>query len=382
MHHRCRHRPRHRGQMCAVSLGSTDQPEASDWSSPGRREFVRCGQPPPSASMPTPSGYGRYGEAPTAARCRCAGVRCDGIRPRRMRMAALSVIGAPTIAGAFGPGQERAPSAFRAHGLLDALRARGLDAVDRGDGRRAEWRTDERSPEARNVSTVAAVASELADTVAAAFADGHDILVLGGDCTIELGTVAGAIRDGARVGLAYVDLDADLNVPGTGEGALDWMGVAHLLDVAGAHETLTSLAGRRPMLDVEAVRLFAVENFTTFERSVIDRLGLHVEPLADVVDDPDAVAERTRAWAASYDRILVHADIDVLDYTKFPIAHEIRDSPGLELPQLARLLRDLHGLPNWSALTLSEVNPDHAPDERDSFGRLIEMLGDVLGGSD
>jgi arginase len=257
-----------------------------------------------------------------------------------------------------------------------------VDAVDRGDGRRAEWRTDERSPEARNVNTVAAVASELADTVAAAFADGHDILVLGGDCTIELGTVAGAIRDGARVGLAYVDLDSDLNVPGTGEGALDWMGVAHLLDIAGAHETLTSLAGRRPMLDVEAVRLFAVENFTTFERSVIDRLGLHVEPLADVVDDPDAVAERTRAWAASYDRILVHVDIDVLDYTKFPIAHEIRDSPGLELPQLARLLRDLHGLPNWSALTLSEVNPDHAPDERDSFGRLIEMLGDVLGGSD
>jgi len=160
------------------------------------------------------------------------------------------------------------------------------------------------------------------------------------------------------------------------------MGVAHLLDVAGADETLTSLAGRRPMLDVEAVRLFAVENITTFERSVIDRLGLHVEPLADVVNDPDAVADRTRAWAASYDRILVHVDIDVLDYTKFPIAHEIRDSPGLELPQLARLLRDLHELPNWSTLTLTEVNPHHAPDERDSFGRLIEMLGDVLGCSD
>jgi hypothetical protein len=78
------------------------------------------------------------------------------------------------------------------------------------------------------------------------------------------------------------------------------MGVAHLLDVAGAHETLTALAGRRPMLDAEAVRLFAVENITTFERSVIDRLGL---------------------------------------------------------------------------------NPDHAPDERDSFGRLIETRGDVLGGS-
>ena len=52
------------------------------------------------------------------------------------------------------------------------------------------------------------------------------------------------------------------------------------------------------------------------------------------------------------------------------------------MPQLTRLLRDLHGLPNWSAMTLSEVNPDHAADERDSFGRLIDMLGDVLGVSD
>ncbi len=297
-------------------------------------------------------------------------------------MSALSVIGAPSSAGAFGPGQERAPSAFRAHGLIDALRARGLDVVDRGDGPRAEWRTDEANPQARNVGTVAAVASELAETVANAFADGHGILVLGGDCTVELGTVAGAIRDGARVGLAYVDLDSDLNIPGTGEGALDWMGVAHLLDVAGAHKTLTTLGGRRPMLDVEAVRLFAVENITAFERSVIDRLGLHVEPLAAVVDDIDAVAERTHAWAASYDRILVHVDIDVLDYTKFPIAHEIRDTPGLELPQLARLLRDLRGLSNWSALTLCEVNPDHAPDEQSSFAQLIELLGDVLSGSD
>lgn len=297
-------------------------------------------------------------------------------------MAPLSVIGAPTSAGAFGPGQERAPAVFRAHGLLDALRSRGLDVVDRGDGRLAEFAPDERNPDARNVGTVAAVAGELADTVAAAFADGHDVLVLGGDCTIELGTVAGAIRDGARVGVAYVDLDSDLNIPGTGEGALDWMGVAHLLDVDGADETLTSLAGRRPMLDADAVRLLAAENITAFERSVVDRLGIHVEPLAAVVGEPDAVAERTRAWAATYDRILVHVDIDVLDYPKFPIAHEVRDSPGLELPQLDRLLRDLRGLPNWSAMTLSEVNPDHAPDERESFGRLIELLGDVLGGSE
>jgi arginase len=296
-------------------------------------------------------------------------------------MTTLSVIGAPSSAGAYGPGQELTPTVLRRHGLIETLGSIGLDVLDRGDGRLAEFGPDDDHPRARNPETVAAVARELADGVAAAFADDHRLLVLGGDCTIELGVVAGAIRDGARVGLAYVDLDADLNTPETGDGAIDWMGVAHVLDVPGAIDELAGLGPRRPLLDPDAVRLFAAENVTAAERAAVDRLGLHIEPLAAVVGDLDAVAERTRAWAATYDRVLVHVDIDVLDYTKFPIAHEVRTSPGLELDQLTDLLRTLCDLDNWSALTLTEVNPHHAPDEAESFGRLIAMLSDALGGS-
>jgi len=296
-------------------------------------------------------------------------------------MTTLSVIGAPTSAGAYGPGQELTPAVLRRHGLIEALRGIGFDVVDRGDGRLAEFGPDDDNPTARNPGKVAAVAGELADSVAAALADDHRLLVLGGDCTIELGVVSGAIRDGARVGLAYVDLDADLNTPESGDGAIDWMGVAHLLDVPGAIDQLAGLGPRRPLLDAEAVRMFAVENVTPAERANVDRLELHIEPLAAVVGDLDAVAERTRAWAATYDRLLVHVDIDVLDYTKFPIAHEVRTSPGLELAQLADLLRVLCGLSNWSSLTLTEINPHHAPDEAESFGRLIAMLSDALSGS-
>ena len=71
--------------------------------------------------------------------------------------------------------------------------------------------------------------------------------------------------------------------------------------------------------------------------------------------------------------------MDVLDYTRFPIGEEVRDIPGLELPQLTRLLRDLCGLDNWRALTVTQIDPDHAPDEADSFRQLIAMLVDALG---
>jgi arginase len=292
----------------------------------------------------------------------------------------LSIIGAPTSAGAYGPGPGRTPGVFREHGLVTALRDSGRDVVDRGDGRTAPYEPDDDNPTARNADTVVAVATELADSVAVAFGDDHDVLVLGGDCTVELGTVAGSIVDDASVGLAYVDLDTDLNTPETGDGVLGWMGVAHLLDVPGALDGLAGLGRRRPLLDPAAVRVFAAENITPAERAVVDRLGLHVEPLAEVVDDPAAVLERTRAWAASYDRLLVHVDIDVLDYTKFPIAEEVRDTPGLELPQLTRLVRNLCGLDNWRALTVTQIDPDHAPDQADTFQQLIAMLVAALSG--
>jgi len=157
------------------------------------------------------------------------------------------------------------------------------------------------------------------------------------------------------------------------------MGLAHILAIPGSHAGLSSLAdGPSPMLDPSAVRLFAAANITASEQAAIDRLGLHVEPLPAVVDDPGAVAARAREWATAYDRVLVHVDVDVLDYDKFPIAENTGRRGGLELASLTQLLAGLCGLPNRRALTLTEVNPKHAPDERHSFRQLIAMLADVL----
>jgi len=286
------------------------------------------------------------------------------------------VIGAPSSAGAYGPGQELAPAVFRKHGLIDALRASGREVVDRADGALTRWRQDETNP--ANAELVEAVAREVADSVAAAFSTGHDVLVLGGDCTVELGTVAGAVRDNARTCLAYVDLDADLNTPQTGDGILDWMGVAHILGVPGSHGPLSAVAGRHPMLEPSAVRLFATHNITPPEQAVIERLGVHVEPLGAVLDDPASVRARTAEWAAAFDRLLVHVDFDVLDYDTFPIAENTDRRGGLDVESLARLLVDLCALPNQRALTLTEINPAHAPNQQDSFRRLIELLAEVL----
>src|ERR687894_504864 len=91
---------------------------------------------------------------------------------------------------------------------------------------------------------------ETAGRVRKADAAGHLALVIGGDCTVELGTVAGLLapeESAKRLGLVYFDLHPDLNVPGSvKEGALDWMGVAHMLGEEGGCRNSVASAAALP----------------------------------------------------------------------------------------------------------------------------------------
>ena len=66
----------------------------------------------------------------------------------------------------------------------------------------------------------------LADAVERAAAPDAVLVVLGGDCTITLGVLAGMQRVEPDTGLVYFDGDADLGRPGEGSGILDAMGIA------------------------------------------------------------------------------------------------------------------------------------------------------------
>ena len=124
----------------------------------------------------------------------------------------LEIVGAPSSAGAYAPGQERAPHAWRDAGLITLLEDRGIAVADRGDVPGFRWRIDPEHMRAMNADAAANVARAVADEVAAGLADGSALLVLGGDCTVELGTLPVLPRD-ARRGLVYIDYDTDMNTP-------------------------------------------------------------------------------------------------------------------------------------------------------------------------
>lgn len=290
----------------------------------------------------------------------------------------LSLIGAPSSAGAYAPGQEKAPAAFRRNGLVAALEAAGVALTDRGDGPLFRWQSDPTRPEAMNLPDVHRAALHVAESVAASFAAGEAALVIGGDCTVELGTVSGALRDGASVGLIYIDLDVDLNAPAESDGALDWTGVAHLLDLPGTAPELSGLGPTRPMLKPCQLLYFAADNIEPNEAAVIEQRGIAVIGLGEVKADARRAAQRAVQWANGFDRLLIHLDADVMAFTAFPIAENTRRRRGLTLEELSEALENLVAAPNLSALTLAEFNHDHAPDEAETFAALISVLASAL----
>lgn len=271
------------------------------------------------------------------------------------------MIGVPTSAGAFAPGQERAPRALREAGLLDALRVADVAVQDYGDREIWRWRPDRQNRRAQNAAEVVEIVQDTARRVRDAIARDELTLVIGGDCTVGIGTVAGHVATGERVGLVYFDSHADLNVPeSVHEGALDWMGLAHMLGEPGA---VSGAGPRTPLLEVEQVLLFGwgPEQATPFEREVIERRAIEVVAVDEVAADPERAATRARqSIERRCDRVLVHFDVDVIDFTDVPLSENWGRNEGLSYEQTMRALTALLASLCLAGVTITELNPDHA----------------------
>lgn len=293
----------------------------------------------------------------------------------------LAIVGAPSSAGAYGPGQEKAPNALRDIGLISFLEEEGVTVKDKKNVSGYRWKVDKENKRAMNVDQVHSVAKEVAGKVYESLEENNKVLVLGGDCTIELGVVAGYLESSENIGLLYIDLDTDLNTPiSVEDGALDWMGLAHLLGIAGTNGKLTSIGKKAPMLRADQIYLFANGNMTDFERGVINSYELRETGWQEVASDPVKAAKKVgETWAPQFDRILIHLDLDVLDYVDMQLAENYRRNIGLTFDQLMLALDEFLQLPNWSALTVTEINPEHGEADGSTLKVFAKRLAKSIG---
>jgi arginase len=183
-----------------------------------------------------------------------------------------------------------------------------------------------------------------------------------------------AATEGA--GLVYFDMHPDLNTPATvPDGTFDWMGVAHMLGLDGAHPGVASVARLAPG---DLVLLAAdAEQMTEAERGRIAGNGLRTISMAETVADPRAAAAQALA-ALPHDRLLVHFDVDVVDFVDLPLSENTGRNIGLPFAAARAVLATLLADPRVAALTVTEHNPLHGAPDGSTTLALAEALAAVV----
>ena len=212
--------------------------------------------------------------------------------------------------------------------------------------------------------------------------DDRTVLVLGGDCTVGIGTIAGVRATHDDVAVAYFDLHSDLNTPESAtDGALDWMALGHMLGIDGAEPMLVAATEKVPLLEPRQIVLFAqnLPHATRFERGEIERLGLARIALEDVRGDPEGAAHQAlELVAARSDRYAIHLDLDVVDFTDAPLSEHPSRNTGLKLEEMLIALKILTSGPELVAITLTELNPHNAASDDGLLQRFAVSFADAL----
>lgn len=227
----------------------------------------------------------------------------------------VSIIGAPLDLGQGRRGVDMGPSAIRYAGLAERLVAYGRVVVDRGNVTVPQPESlvlgDER---ARFLPEILDACARLAGLVAETIHEGGFPLVLGGDHSIGLGTLAGlAEAAGGPGGVIWIDAHGDLNTPTTSPtGNVHGMPLAAALGIAGdgfAHQGL-----RLPAVTPGRVALVGTRSLDSAEQAVVRELGIRVFTTSDI--DRLGIERVMRAalgQVAGPGFVHVSLDLDALD---------------------------------------------------------------------
>jgi arginase len=285
----------------------------------------------------------------------------------------IAILGAPMDLGAGRRGVDMGPSAIRCAGLGAQLRELGFDVTDLGNIEISEPETlAPGDPHLKYLTEITTAATMLADRVATI--DPATIpIVLGGDHSISLGSIAGTAQAHGRMGVLWVDAHGDFNTATSSpSGNIHGMVLAACAGVGDPR--LTGIAGFCPKVLPENIVLLGTRSLDIGERELLHKYGVHVFTMHDIDRRGlSAVAEEAIARATEGGLPLhVSFDIDVVDP---------RDAPGVGTPVPGGMTyRDAHLVMELIAetgalrsLDMVEVNPilDHANQTGELAANLI-----------
>lgn len=298
-----------------------------------------------------------------------------GTQPQRV----VRVLGVPMDLGQQRRGVDMGPSAVRYAGLQDRLTALGFDVRDSGNVDVPvveEIIGHDSDGQARHLDEVVRVCQSIYDRVTADVRADEFAIVLGGDHSIAVGSIAGIARSGT-VGVIWVDAHADYNTPRTSpSGNVHGMPMAALLG-----------EGPRPLIDVgypgpklqpAQVAMIGIRNLDAEERQRLAKSGISVFTMTDIDEQGVGTVTRQALSRLSHlDRIHVSLDMDSLDPDYAPgVGTPVPG--GLTYREAHLLMEILAASHKIHSMDIVEINP--ILDEHNRTAELaVQLASSLLG---
>ena len=199
-------------------------------------------------------------------------------------MKKVRIIGVPLDLGQSRRGVDMGPSALRIARLAERMQSLGFDIEDRGNvvvGQREHLGVAGTDA----YTAIADVCRALAVSTAEAVRDGVSPLILGGDHSLAMGSVAGVAtalaERGERLGVIWLDAHGDINTPESSEsGNIHGMPLAHLL--GHGDPRLSQIATPYPAVREENLVLVGLRDLDPAERIMIGKLGIAAYTMRDI----------------------------------------------------------------------------------------------------
>jgi arginase len=275
-------------------------------------------------------------------------------------------------------GAAAGPAALHDTGLIAALEVLGHRVEAQHEILQDDAKGPGFDPRARYLEVIASACVRLADTVELSLRSGRFPLILGGDHSLAMGSVAGVARHfqhhGKELGVLWVDAHADMNTPHTSpSGNLHGMPLAVLL--GHGLDPLTRICGRAPALAPRHVVLFGVRDVDAEEELFMQDSGVRVFKRAEITRRGVDVcmAEATNILHDASAGIHLSFDLDACDPSLAPGVTTPIDG-GLDDSEALQICRCVGRSGRLVSAEFVEFNPttDSENRTRDLIIRLIE----------
>jgi arginase len=286
----------------------------------------------------------------------------------------IGIVGVPMDLGAGRRGVDMGPSAIRYAGLEHDLEAMGLKVTDyQNIAVPGPESADVGNPRAKFDQLIETACIELREQVAQIARGNAFPLVLGGDHSIAMGTVAGLLDAWGDIGVLWIDAHGDINTPETSpSGNVHGMPVAALLGL-GEAGLGSRLGWDKRHIRPERLVLFGTRTLDPGERRIIAELGIRMFTMSqiDQMGVTAAVQEAIKVLGGP-GGIHVSLDMDAVD----PL-----EAPGVGTPWPGGLTyREAHlamellaDAGQVSSMEVVEVNPIH-----DHENRTAKLAADLI----